>query len=440
MKRKTEELFYDYLQEIIYDWSKTLTTLGYLLVPIFFILDIFVVSPDVLFQFFLYRLISTLIIFIQFLFLKMNRVKRFSSIHGFIVSIVLGIMISWLTVILGGFNSPYYAGLNLVIIGVNMLLPWGAFRSALSSLTIVGSYVVLNLIFPHQFQVTSLINNLFFLLSTAVMAVSISSLRFKLIRDEFYLRADLKKTRDALWGEMQIAKKIQMSLLPEDSVIDGYRFKGFMQPASEVGGDYYDFFKTSTSENWFAIGDVSGHGVDSGLIMMMVKTSIKSIVNKNSGLAPSEVLAQVNTVIRQNIINLQIDRFMTIFLLKFSKDKIILSGEHLDVAVYRAETNKLERYTTNGTWLCLIENIGDYLEDVEIPIYNNDLIILYTDGVIEAMNKDGEIFGEERLFKIIEENNTLSESEIIKKIKFEVEKYQVDQADDISLLLVRKIN
>lgn len=439
MGRKTEELYEEYLRGIILDWSKTLTTLGYVLVPIFFILDIFVVPAELLFQFFLYRLISTVIIFSQFLLIKFNRMKKPSSIHGFLVSINLGIMISWLTVILGGFNSPYYAGLNLVIIGVNMLLPWGAKKSALSSLAIVGSYVILNLLHVQPFLVKNLINNLFFLISTVVMAVSISSLRYKLIRDEFFLRSDLKVTRDALWGEMQIAKKIQMSLLPQDSVIDGYRFKGFMAPASEVGGDYYDFFKTASGENWFAIGDVSGHGVDSGLIMMMVKTSIKSIVNKDSDLTPSQVLTQVNSVIRQNIINLQIDRFMTIFLLKFTASGVTLSGEHLDVAVYRADSEKLERYTTNGTWLCLIENIGDYLEDVEIPIAKGDLIVLYTDGVVEAMNKEGEIFGEDRLFQLIERNHRLPEDEIIQIIIDEVEKYQEEQLDDISMLLVRKV-
>ena len=79
---------------------------------------------------------------------------------------------------------------------------------------------------------------------------------------------------------MEVAKRIQTSLLPQNRRVGGYDVAARMQPAAEVGGDYYDIIQAGEDRNWIAIGDVSGHGVESGLVMMMTQTSILSLVQR----------------------------------------------------------------------------------------------------------------------------------------------------------------
>ena len=282
--------FADHLDSIIHQWLQTLATMAFTLVPIFFILDYYTMPPELLQRFGIYRLVSTLIVIGQFFIIRHTRPHRFSYLHGYFISLNVGGIIALMTVDLGGFNSSYYAGLNLVIIGVNLLLPWKTIHSAINSIIILAMYLVFNFIAAQSYEGTIFINNLFFLLATAVIAVSINHVRYKLVRQEFDLREELKIARDALWSEMELAKRIQTALLPDKDNIKGFKVAATMFPAIEVGGDYYDIIETSDTDKWVTIGDVSGHGVDSGLIMMMAQTSIVSTINCNKNSKPSEIL------------------------------------------------------------------------------------------------------------------------------------------------------
>ncbi|MGD9251593.1 MAG: hypothetical protein PVG19_10240, partial [Desulfobacterales bacterium] len=262
------EDFDQFLNRIIHDWLKTLSFLAISLVPLFFILDYFIVPRNLLPQVGVYRLIATLIVMAQYLIIRLTRPSNLSYLHGYIISIVVGGVIVLMTRDLGGFSSSYYAGLNLVIIGVNMLLPWRAIHSALNSLIIILMYTTVNFIGLEAYRSNYLINNLFFLFATGIIAVSINHVKHILIRKEFYLMVELKAARDAIWSEMELAKRIQTALLPDKQKVQGYEIAATMKPAREVGGDYYDIVETPQGDKWVTIGDVSGHGVDSGLIMM----------------------------------------------------------------------------------------------------------------------------------------------------------------------------
>jgi len=307
--------FEKYLNEIIHNWLRTLSALAFTLVPIFFLLDYFTMPPELLPRFGIYRLISTIIVLIEYFIIRQTKASDYSYYHGYFISINVGGIIALMTVDLGGFDSSYYAGLNLVIIGVNLLLPWKTIHSALNSLIIIVMYVTVNLMSGLEYHTATLTNNLFFLLATAIIAVSINHVKHRLVKKEFLLLVELKKARDAIWSEMELAKRIQTALLPEKKKILGFEISATMKPAKEVGGDYYDIIETPTGDKWIAIGDVSGHGVDSGLIMMMAQTSILSMVNNFQGCKPSSILKSVNTVIRENISRLGSDHYMTLMAL-----------------------------------------------------------------------------------------------------------------------------
>jgi serine phosphatase RsbU (regulator of sigma subunit) len=442
---KTEEAFdfkesnFDlYLNNIIHEWLKTLTTLAYILVPMFFFLDYFIMPSELLPRFGIYRLISTIIVVIQFFIIRNTKPSSFSYFHGYFIAINVGGIIALMTVDLGGFNSSYYAGLNLVIIGVILLIPWKVIHSTINSILIISMYLVFNLIAARNYDSSILVNNLFFLCSTAIMAVSINYVKHKLVKKEFMLMVELRKARDAIWSEMELAKRIQTALLPDEEKMSGFEVAAQMVPAKEVGGDYYDIIETANGDKWITVGDVSGHGVDSGLIMMMAQTSMLSMVNNSNNPNPSDVLCSINTVIRENISRLGSDHYMTMMAIKLNGSCMTIAGKHQDIIIYRATSNKTETITTEGTWLGIANKIGQFQKDQKVQICDGDIIMLYTDGITEATNKKGEMFGQARLEQALDQYADLPINKLLDKIISEINNYQEEQADDMTLLILKK--
>lgn len=430
--------FGTYLCGIIHEWSKTVATLVFILVPIFFILDYFTMPKELLHRFGIYRLACTIIALIQYSIISRTKPSKLSYVNGYLVSVVVGGMIVLMTVDLGGFNSSYYAGLNLVIIGVNLLLPWMMLHSAINSLIVIGMYMLLNLIAGKVYAPNILTNNLFFLCSTAVMAVIITHVRHKLVKQEFYLLVELKKARDALWSEMELAKRIQTALLPNKEKIKGFEISAKMLPAKEVGGDYYDIMETPSGDKWVTIGDVSGHGVDSGLIMMMAQTSILSMINNCTDCSPSAVLNSVNKVIRENISRLGSDHYMTLMAIRINESEVTLAGKHQEVIIYRSALNKTEVIPTQGTWLGISDDINGHLEDRTIKVNDGDVVLLFTDGITEATNKNGEMYGQFRLEQALNHYADLPVGKLLDKVMGDVKSFQEEQLDDMTLVVIKK--
>ncbi|TFG99355.1 MAG: LacI family transcriptional regulator, partial [Calditrichales bacterium] len=386
----------------------------------------------------IYRLIPTVFAIIQFFIIKYTKPSNLSYIHGYFITIVVGGTIALMTVDLGGFNSSYYAGLNLVIIGVLLLLPWAAIHSAINSMFIITMYIGFNMISGQKYDTNILINNLFFLCSTAVLAVSINYVKHKLVKQEFFLLVELEKARDALWSEIELAKRIQTALLPDNDKISGYEIAAKMVPAKEVGGDYYDIIETPKGEKWITIGDVSGHGVDSGLIMMMAQTSILSMINNSENLTPSQVLKSVNAVIRENLSRLGSDHYMTMMAMKLNESKLTIAGKHQDIVIYRADKNKTEVIRNKGTWLGISDDIDLFQNDQAVSIQHGDIMVLFTDGITEATNKKGEMFGQARLEQTLDQYADLPVGKIVEKFIQEVEKFQKEQQDDMTIVVIKK--
>lgn len=430
--------FQDYLNDILHDWLRTLTALACALVPAFAVLDYFTMPADLLFRFGLYRLGLFLLLAIQLVMVRNTKPSSKSHYHGYLATVTIAAVISQMTVDLGGFDSRYYAGLTLVIMGVNLLLPWRALHSAVNSSLVISIYLYLNLTARADFDPANLINNLFFLLSTAIIALFINHLRYNQVKNEFGLLLELRDTRDALWSEMELAKRIQTALLPGSRRVGGLDLAAAMIPAREVGGDYHDLIQGPEDRIWIAVGDVSGHGVDAGLVMMMAQTSVRSLVGNLPQAVPSQVLASVNSVLRENISRLGRDHYMTMTLLCLDGDRLVFAGKHQDLILLRRASGKAELIATQGTWLGISDNIKGYLEDGEVVLESGDLILLFTDGVTEAVDSGGEMFGPERIKTALESLAGLPFSEIPKAIIKEVVDFQAEQSDDMTLVLLRK--
>ncbi len=191
MDTSSGDSFTVYINDLIYSWLKTLILLGSILVPGFLILD-YVITPHELFpRFVAYRIVSTALLIIQYVILRISKPGRFNFIHGYISALNTGFVIALMTVDLGGFSSGYYAGLNLVIIAVNLLIPWPFIHSLINGCAVVCMYVGLNLVASQSAAYIYMINNLFFMISTVIITASFSFLRFKQLKSEFDLRAKL---------------------------------------------------------------------------------------------------------------------------------------------------------------------------------------------------------------------------------------------------------
>lgn len=257
---------------------------------------------------------------------------------------------------------------------------------------------------------------------------------------------ELEKARDALWGEMELARKIQTVLLPVRPSIPGYEISAYMKPAAEVGGDYYDVINAD-GRDWLAIGDVSGHGVPAGLVMMMMQTAVHTAVKQNPALAPSQLLILINGTITQNIQSLNEERYMTITIMATHRNgEFAFSGLHQDIMVYRAASDSVEMVETSGFWIGIKDDITGMVKDDYLSLNIGDAMLVYTDGITEAwrkgspvvtLNREEYLFGPDRLEHVFHSMGKMNPDSIKDGILQALNDY--DARDDITLVVVKRV-
>ena len=261
------------------------------------------------------------------------------------------------------------------------------------------------------------------------------------------INRNLIEAKNALWGEIQLAKKIQTVLLPNAPAIPGYKISTFMRPAEDTGGDYYDIINAGGLD-WIVIGDVSGHGVPAGLIMMMAQTAINTVIRDRPDLPPSEVLIKVNRALYRNIRKLSHEKYMTLSAFAAHKEgRFVFSGLHQDIMIYRKKQDEVELIDTNGMWIGIVDELKGTLTDATFEIGIGDTMLLYTNGIINARQKDAvnrkekyedALFGEDRLKAIFKATGKEPISDVKIRILEELETYVC--SDDITIVLIQRVS
>jgi urease gamma subunit len=244
--------------------------------------------------------------------------------------------------------------------------------------------------------------------------------------------------KQRLERELEIGARIQTCILPKRILVPGLDVASQMRPATEVGGDYYDIVPASDG-CWIGIGDVAGHGLTSGLVMLMAQSAIYALVNSVGTLSPREILCDANRLLYENIRHrLGQDQFVTLSLLRYFRDgRVSFAGAHEDMIVYRADSGKCEVIETEGAWLGVKADIAEQTRDRTLQLRDRDVIVLYTDGITEAMDKGGKQLGLPRLVEIVERNGELPVGELLDSIIREVDAWMDIQSDDVTALVVR---
>lgn len=247
-------------------------------------------------------------------------------------------------------------------------------------------------------------------------------------------------TKDRLVKEMEIARRIQTSVLPRAQTAGDLRIACAMITASEVGGDYCDAIPVGDG-CWIGIGDVSGHGLDAGLMMLMVQGAIAGAVRARPEAPPREVLMAANRAVRENIRNrLGRSDHVTLTLLRYhAGGRLTFAGAHEDILLCRSGASACERIATRGTWLGIVDDIGATTHDAELTLDPGDLLALCTDGILEARSGGGERFGPDRVCAAIMQDPRASLEEVLARVLGAAQAWAPAVADDMTLVLARRV-
>ncbi|HEY4159735.1 MAG TPA: SpoIIE family protein phosphatase [Polyangiaceae bacterium] len=238
--------------------------------------------------------------------------------------------------------------------------------------------------------------------------------------------------------ELEIARRVQAALVPESPTLPGLEMAVVMQPADEVGGDYYDVQPTDFG-GWIAIGDVSGHGLNAGLVMLMLQSAMLTVQQSLPDAMPAEALGVVNHVIFKNVAErLKRNEYVTSNLLRYARNgRVTFAGGHQYIVVCRSD-GTISRVQTPGPWLG-IGGVMPHTKNYELDLAVGDVMILYTDGIIEARDRHGNLYEMDRLCSALQDARTSSVVEIRDAIMASVRAFMHVQDDDMTLLVLRYV-
>jgi sigma-B regulation protein RsbU (phosphoserine phosphatase) len=242
-----------------------------------------------------------------------------------------------------------------------------------------------------------------------------------------------------LESELELSQVVQRALLPAHvPSIPSYDIAAFSRPAQIVTGDYFDFLQFDDGTHGFVIGDVSGHGVSAGMLMASLQTVFHTLTPEVD--SPVDVLKRIN---RLYVHNINFTTFVTLFFARLDPQTRLLSyasAGHNPPLLYRTSTRESAWLKPTGPAVGLVDGVG-YRYD-EIQLSRGDILLLYTNGLVEALNPQGtEQFGYDRLLEFVRQNEESHANELIQKLRQALNDFTQGGLliDDITLV-VCKVN
>lgn len=239
-----------------------------------------------------------------------------------------------------------------------------------------------------------------------------------------------------LESELALSQVIQRGLLPQQvPEIDGLNIAAFSRPAQIVGGDYFDFVDFQDGKPGLVMADVSGHGVSAGMFMSSMQTAFHTLVPQSD--SPVDVLERLNHLYIHNI---NFTTFVTIFFGKydpFTRTLSYANAGHSSAYLYRVTTNQEIWLRPTGPAIGISEGFTIRREDIRLE--PGDILLLYTDGITEAADHQGDLWGEDNLADIIRQNPDSSAERLIQKILTALKGHTNGSplADDVTLMISR---
>ena len=236
--------------------------------------------------------------------------------------------------------------------------------------------------------------------------------------------------------EVRLAARIQSDLLPSSApTIEGYDIAGTSVPAQVVGGDYFDFIPTDDNRIAVCLADVSGKGLPASLLMANVQATLRG--QTFLGVSPKVCVQRANKLL---YLSTSPEKFVTLFyaILDPKLHQLAFSNAGHDNPFLLTADGHTERLGTGGMVLSILEDFP--YEEALVSMGPGDVLVVYSDGITEAVNTSEVQFGEERLAKVIQEHRHESASGLLECIVKEVKTFAggMAQADDMTLLIVKR--
>ncbi len=257
----------------------------------------------------------------------------------------------------------------------------------------------------------------------------------------------LRKDNLRMSAELEVTRRLQQMLLPKEQELEqvaNLDIAGFMKPAHEVGGDYYDVLQHQ-GRILFGIGDATGHGLESGMLALMAQSAVRTLL-ENGETDPKKFLNSINGTIYKNVRErLSVDKNITLSLLEYqplsSRGVLRVTGQHEDMIVVQNGQLELIDTTDLGLPVGLLDDIAKQVNQTEVALNIGDVVVLYTDGITEAENIEEEEYGVERLSEVVEQHWQKSAKDIRQAVIDDVQKFVGKQRflDDITLLVLKQM-
>ncbi len=239
-----------------------------------------------------------------------------------------------------------------------------------------------------------------------------------------------------LESELELSQVVQRALLPQQApMIPGMNVAAFSRPAQIVSGDYFDFVQFKDGAYGIVMADVSGHGVSAGMLMTSLQAAFHTLVPDTN--SPLDVLERINRLYAHNI---NFTTFVTIFFGKFdSGARTFTYGNagHNPAYLYRAATQEDILLHPTGPAIGLMEGFNVRSEKVKLK--SGDTLVLYTDGITEAADREGQLLGLDRLSDVVRRNADLSAEQLIQKVMEAVNEFTEGNplVDDTTLVVCK---
>ena len=246
--------------------------------------------------------------------------------------------------------------------------------------------------------------------------------------------------KELLDKELQIATQVQRLLIPlHFPKISGFDFAALNRPAREIGGDYYDFFPIGEDQYGIVIADVSGKGIPAALVMTMARSILRSLAPGN--FSPRQVLSELN---RHLFPDMQQEMFISLAYLTLDQKNKKLSltrAGHEPIIFFEHEKSNIKLLRPQGIVLGMDSGplFTSTLEEVLLILKEGDILTLFTDGVTEAQDKEGNEFGYDALIEAIRSSSHLSAQEIADHVMARILRFtgNIPQRDDTTLVIVK---
>jgi sigma-B regulation protein RsbU (phosphoserine phosphatase) len=305
---------------------------------------------------------------------------------------------------------------NLFLMGIEIIVPM-QIRGKTKGLILLGKRI----------------NNLDYTNTDIEFIYSVGSLAIISMENRRLFIEALEKQK--LEEELDLAREIQKNLLPQQiPTFNNFEVAAINLSSKQVGGDYYDIIPLDTNTFCTAIADVSGKGVPASLLMANIQAFLQVICRQNIPLADATGL--INDLISQNTSD---GKFITFFWGIFNdinkEIKYVNAGHNPPLLI---RDNKIIKLQTGGIILGVMKTFIPYVSET-VKLFSGDVLILFTDGITEAMNKQGEEFSDKALETLALSISDKSSQEVVNKIQQEVQKFAegTTQSDDMTLVVVK---